>query len=159
MRASILLLALVFGPGAAPAPFNVPLRPAGLKYPWLRQPPSAAATVAARFPTPGGSRRVVAVQPGDLLIHGGRPGHAVLVVDVAENSVTHQKFMLLAQSYMPAQSIHLLRNIDDSRLGAWFAVPGPAQAEIDTPEWTFRHEELGRFEWLGQHHQAIARVF
>ena len=118
MRASLLLLALVFGPGAAPAPFDVPLRPAGLKYPWLRQPPSAAAMVAARFPAPGGSRRVVAVQPGDLLIHGGQPGHAVLVVDVAENSVTHQKFMLLAQSYMPAQSIHLLRNIDDPKLGA-----------------------------------------
>ena len=61
MRASLLLLALVFGPGAAPAPFDVPLRPAGLKYPWLRQPPSAATTVAARFPAPGGSRRVVTV--------------------------------------------------------------------------------------------------
>ena len=91
-------------------------------------------------------RPLMAVQPGDVLIHGGRPGHAVLVVEVAENSVTHQKFMLLAQSYMPAQSIHLLRNIDDPRLGAWFAIPGLAQAEIDTPEWTFRREELGHFE-------------
>ena len=44
-------------------------------------------------------RPLVEVQPGDVLIHGGRPGHAVLVVDVAKNSVTHQKFMLLAQSY------------------------------------------------------------
>jgi hypothetical protein len=86
------------------------------------------------------------VQPGDVLIHGGRPGHAVLVVDVAEHAVTHQRYVLLAQSYMPAQSIHVLRNIDEPRLGAWFAVPGAAPAEFDTPEWTFGSHELGRFE-------------
>ncbi|GAB3865319.1 DUF4846 domain-containing protein [Hymenobacter segetis] len=86
------------------------------------------------------------VQPGDVLIHGGAPGHAVLVVDVAENPTTHQKYVLLAQSYMPAQSIHVLRNIDAPALGAWFAVPGPAVAEFNTPEWTFAREELKRFE-------------
>ena len=86
------------------------------------------------------------VQPGDVLIHGGAPGHAVLVVDVAENPVSHQKYVLLAQSYMPAQSIHLLRNIEELRLGAWFAVPGPAEAAFYTPEWTFGRSELGRFE-------------
>lgn len=86
------------------------------------------------------------VQPGDVLVHGGAPGHAVLVVDVAENSVTHQKYVLLAQSYMPAQSIHVLRNLEAPALGAWFAVPGLAEAEFDTPEWTFAREELKRFE-------------
>jgi hypothetical protein len=67
-------------------------------------------------------------------------------VDVAEHAVTHQRYVLLAQSYMPAQSIHVLRNIDEPRLGAWFAVPGAAPAEFDTPEWTFGSHELGRFE-------------
>jgi Domain of unknown function (4846) len=86
------------------------------------------------------------VQPGNVLIHGGAPGHAVLVVDVAENRASHQKYVLLAQSYMPAQSIHVLRNINEPRLGAWFAVPGPAEAEFDTPEWTFAREELKRFQ-------------
>ncbi|WP_460619762.1 DUF4846 domain-containing protein [Hymenobacter ruber] len=86
------------------------------------------------------------VQPGDVLIHGGAPGHAVLVVDVAENPASHQKYVLLAQSYMPAQSIHVLRNVDAPALGAWFAVPGPADAEFDTPEWTFARAELKRFE-------------
>jgi hypothetical protein len=84
------------------------------------------------------------VAPGDVFIHGGAPGHAVLVVDVAENPVTHQKRMLLAQSYMPAQNIHLLRNTADPKLGAWFAVD-PAQAIVSTPEWDFKREELGRF--------------
>jgi hypothetical protein len=86
------------------------------------------------------------VQPGDVLIHGGAPGHAVLVVEVTESPATHQKYVLLAQSYMPAQSIHVLRNVDAPNLGAWFSVPGPNEAEFDTPEWTFARAELKRFE-------------
>ena len=89
-------------------------------------------------------RPLAQVQPGDVLIHGGAPGHAVLVVDVAENPKTHEKFMLLAQSYMPAQSIHVLRNVEAPKLGAWFAV-APAEATVSTPEWDFGREELGRF--------------
>jgi hypothetical protein len=80
------------------------------------------------------------VQPGDVLIHGGAPGHAVLVVDVAENPSTHEKFMLLAQSYMPAQSIHLLR----TERSAWFKVE-PEEVQVLTPEWPFEADELARF--------------
>ncbi|MFD1467118.1 DUF4846 domain-containing protein [Hymenobacter caeli] len=87
---------------------------------------------------------LAAVQPGDVLVHGGAPGHAVLVVDVAENPASGQRFMLLAQSYMPAQSIHVLRNVDEPALGAWFAVR-PAAAVMATPEWDFGAGELGRF--------------
>ena len=86
------------------------------------------------------------VQPGDVLIHGGAPSHAVLVVDVARNPATHRQYVLLAQSYMPAQSIHVLRNIEAPTLGAWFAVPEPNEPEFDTPEWTFGRVELKRFE-------------
>jgi hypothetical protein len=91
-------------------------------------------------------RPLAAVQPGDVLIHGGAPGHAVLVVDVAEHPTTHQKYLLLAQSYMPAQNIHILRNVEQPALGAWFAVPGPERTAFDTPEWTFGTHELGHFE-------------
>jgi hypothetical protein len=82
------------------------------------------------------------VQPGDVLIHGGAPGHAVLVVDVAENPKTHEKFMLLAQSYMPAQNIHILRN--DYGASPWFKVDTGAEL-VETPEWTFQNNELARF--------------
>ena len=86
------------------------------------------------------------VRPGDVFIHGGRPGHAVLVADVAENPRTGQRYLLLAQSYMPAQNIHVLRNVAHPALGAWFMVPGSTETLVETPEWTFAREELGRFE-------------
>jgi hypothetical protein len=85
-------------------------------------------------------------QPGDVLVHGGSPGHAVLVADAATNVRTGQRYLLLMQSYMPAQHIHLLRNVSQPTLGAWFAVPGPQATEFDTPEWPFASTELGRLE-------------
>ena len=62
----------------------------------------------------------------------------MLVVDEAENPISHQKYVLLAQS------IHMLHSIGVP--GAWFAVPGPAEAEFNTSEWTFAREGLKRFE-------------
>jgi hypothetical protein len=85
-------------------------------------------------------------QPGDVLVHSGRPGHAVLVADVAINPRTGQRYLLLLQSYMPAQDIHVLRNVFEPSLGAWFAVPRPQARQFDTPEWTFASSELGRFD-------------
>ncbi|RSK44476.1 DUF4846 domain-containing protein [Hymenobacter perfusus] len=86
------------------------------------------------------------VQPGDVLIRGGSPGHAVLVLDVAVQPGSGRRLALLAQSYMPAQQMHVLTNgWDDTGLGAWFLLD-PQAAQVNTPEWTFRRDELGRFE-------------
>ncbi|WP_218134638.1 DUF4846 domain-containing protein [Hymenobacter lapidiphilus] len=86
------------------------------------------------------------VQAGDVLIRGGSPGHAVLVLDVAEQPATGRRLVLLAQSYMPAQQMHVLTNLwDETGLGAWFYLD-PQQERVGTPEWTFRKTELGRFE-------------
>ncbi|WP_082017034.1 DUF4846 domain-containing protein [Hymenobacter sp. DG25B] len=86
------------------------------------------------------------VQPGDVLIRGGSPGHAVLVLDVAVQPGTGRKVALLAQSYMPAQQMHVLENVwNETGLGAWFELD-PRAPQVSTPEWTFRRDELGRFE-------------
>lgn len=82
-----------------------------------------------------------AVMPGDVFIHGGSPGHAVLVVDVAAKP-TGERVFLLAQSYMPAQDVHLLKN-PGSRIGPWY--PAEQSGSLDTPEWSFRYEDLKRF--------------
>jgi hypothetical protein len=84
------------------------------------------------------------IQPGDVFIRGGSPGHAVIVVDVAVNNSTGQKIFLLAQSYMPAQDIHVLLNPSDPELSPWYEVNLSAY-KIETPEWVFTSEELRRF--------------
>jgi hypothetical protein len=85
------------------------------------------------------------VMPGDAFVQGGFPGHAVLVVDVAANA-EGQRIMLLAQSYMPAQQIHLLRN---PRGGAspWYRLS--QRGKLVTPEWTFEMRHLRRFRARG----------
>ncbi len=84
-----------------------------------------------------------ALQPGYVWIQGGHPGHAVIVLDVVENPGTSERRFLLAQSYMPAQDIHVLRNpAGDS---PWYAVPGAGE-RLETPEWTFDRDELRRFD-------------
>ena len=84
------------------------------------------------------------VEPGDVFIHGGSPGHAVIVVDVAVNKTTDQKIFLIAQSYMPAQDIHVLINPADPGLSPWYKMD-PDDEMIRTPEWEFGVDEVKRF--------------
>lgn len=78
-------------------------------------------------------------EPGDVFIQGGSPGHGVIVVDVAR-AADGRTFLMLAQSYMPAQEIHILRG---PVAGAWYEL-GKGE-ELRTPEWTFRWEDRKRW--------------
>lgn len=80
---------------------------------------------------------------GDVFIQGGSPGHAVIVVDVAVNKDTGEKVFLLAQSYMPAQEIHVLKNLNEEGLSPWFSTD--FGEELVTPEWAFEQEMLMYF--------------
>ena len=79
---------------------------------------------------------------GDVFIRGGFPGHAVFVVDMAENRETNEKLFLLAQSYMPAQEIHILKSYSD--YNPWY--PLDFEGYLQTPEYTFSKSELARFK-------------
>jgi len=83
------------------------------------------------------------IRIGDVFVQGGFPGHAVLVVDIAVNSETGKKVFLLCQSYMPAQDIHILKNLNDSDLSPWYALSLTDTLYI--PEWTFLRSDLKRF--------------
>jgi len=89
-------------------------------------------------------KRLEDIEIGDVFILGGSPGHAVLVIDVAENTSSGDKAFMLAQSYMPAQQIHVLKNKENSVLSPWYLL-----SEIDnrlfTPEWTFDADQLMGF--------------
>jgi Domain of unknown function (4846) len=80
---------------------------------------------------------------GDVFIQPGYPGHAVIVVDIAQNPRTGNKAFLLAQSYTPAQDIHILTNPGDLALAPWYDIN--IGSELRTPEWTFARQNLRRF--------------
>ena len=85
------------------------------------------------------------IKAGDLFIKGGFPGHAVIVLDVAENIKTGDKIFLLAQSYMPAQSLHILKNFDhNTSLSPWY--PINLGAQLHTPEWDFDVKSLKKWK-------------
>lgn len=88
------------------------------------------------------SKNINEIAPGDVFIRGGFPGHAVIVMDVAENA-SGEKIYLLAQSYMPAQDIHILKNPNDEELSPWYKADD--KETIITPEYVFRKWELK--EW------------
>lgn len=80
---------------------------------------------------------------GDVWIKGGSPGHAVIVMDMCTDSSGNKLFML-AQSYMPAQDMHILKNIHEPGISPWFRLPAQGE-ELYTPEWTFAYGQLKRF--------------
>ena len=85
------------------------------------------------------------MQIGDVLILGGSPGHAVIVVDMAINTKTNKKLFIVAQSYMPAQDIHILINKNNPAISPWYELDATAE-QINTPEWDFfGNEQLKRF--------------
>lgn len=81
------------------------------------------------------------LKSGDVFIKGGFPGHAILVVDVAENSDGEKRFML-AQSYMPAQELQILINPLSESETPWFDLKNE---KLITPEWIFSFDQLKRF--------------
>ena len=83
------------------------------------------------------------IQAGDVFIHGGFPGHAVIVLDIAFNEKTEEKIFIIAQSYMPAQDIHILKNplVEKS---PWYSIK--FETSLETPEWTFEPTEAKRFK-------------
>ncbi len=81
----------------------------------------------------------IGIEAGDVIIRGGFPGHAVIVMDIAKNK-DGEKIYLLAQSYMPAQDIHVLINPMDENLSPWYKVS--EDNIIKTPEYLFYKKEL-----------------
>lgn len=84
-------------------------------------------------------RPISEMQIGDVFIRGGFPGHAVIITDMAANE-KGEKIFLIAQSYMPAQDIHILKNLNIEKINPWYRADD--YEEIYTPEYTFKKTEL-----------------
>lgn len=93
----------------------------------------------ARDLVPAETGRLMAISY--VLVQGGSPGHAVIAVDEADGP--DGVVVLLAQSFMPAQELHILVNPNEPSLSPWYRIP--EQGPLVTPEWIFREVKPMRF--------------
>jgi len=82
------------------------------------------------------------VLPGDLLVQPGAPGYAMMVVDMAENS-SGEKIFLLAQGFMPAQSIHIVKNPGNGQISLCYQFNSSI---IQIPNWKFQSTQFR--QWI-----------
>lgn len=88
------------------------------------------------------------LEGGDFVLQAGSPGHAVVILDIAENA-KGERVALLGQGFMPAQDFHVLT--DNHALGdgnVWFPLPDDSnpKATLDTPSWRpFARAQARRF--------------
>ncbi len=82
---------------------------------------------------------------GDVVVQGGAPGHAVMIVDKVVHSNGEVRYML-AQSYMPAQEIHILKSPVTGSV--WHSITSAER--LVTAEWTFESPKFGRFSAVNE---------
>ena len=82
------------------------------------------------------------IQAGDVFVVGGFPGHAVSVVDVITDKETGHKMFMLAQSFMPAQDNHILKNPETDYV--WYELKS-FMTHVRTPQYTFHINDLKRW--------------
>jgi hypothetical protein len=80
---------------------------------------------------------------GDMLIVGGSPGHVIMIADVITNEADEKRFLLF-QGNTPAQSVHLLKNLDDTSISPWYELK--LNSEISIPGYTFANSKFVRFK-------------
>ena len=80
---------------------------------------------------------------GDMLILGGSPGHIVMLGDEAINE-KGEKLFLLFQGNTPAQSVHLVKNLEDSKRSPWYNLK--MDAVIPVSNFTFYDSKFARFK-------------
>jgi hypothetical protein len=83
------------------------------------------------------------IRAGDIIISPGSPGHAVLIIDEAIND-SGVKVFLLANGYTPAQSIHILTNPWNRKIGPWYELD--VSGSLITARYTFQEVMIKRFQ-------------
>lgn len=87
---------------------------------------------------------VSALKIGDIFIVGGHPGHAMIIVDMAEDKFGN-KAILVAQSYMPAQDIHIVTNLCNKYTSPWYIINSKTKS-VSFPEYYFNINQIRRFK-------------
>jgi hypothetical protein len=77
-------------------------------------------------------------RPGDVLVQGGFPGHAVILLDVARQP-DGQTWLLVGEGFMPAQDAH----VQNGPMQGWW--PWDPEHGLDLPYWPMPAEALRRW--------------
>tara|TARA_R110002049_G_scaffold112834_2_gene262533 strand:+ start:231 stop:1070 length:840 start_codon:yes stop_codon:yes gene_type:complete len=80
---------------------------------------------------------------GDMLIKGGSPGHIVMIADEVVND-EGDKLFLLFQGNTPAQSVHLVKNLESTSISPWYQLKD--NAIIPVSNYTFGSAKFVRFK-------------
>lgn len=80
---------------------------------------------------------------GDMLIKGGSPGHIVMICDEVIND-NGEKLFLLFQGNTPAQSVHLVKNLENASISPWYQLED--DAVIPVSNYTFDSAKFVRFK-------------
>lgn len=83
------------------------------------------------------------LQVGDMLVYPGTPGHIIMIVDEVKNEAGEKRF-ILAQGNTPAQSVHMLKNPNDSKMNPWYELE--LDAYIEVPGYYFNSAKFIRFK-------------
>lgn len=83
------------------------------------------------------------MKTGDIIITPGSPGHTVIIVGVAQNGAG-KKIVLLAESYMPAQEVHIIKNPNNQQISPWYDVM-PNAEKLVTVKFVFNPVSVKRF--------------
>ena len=85
------------------------------------------------------------LQPGDILVDPGSPGHAVVLLDIAVSD-SGERIALIGQGFMPAQTFHVLSPERGHGRDAWFVLPMQTLGVVKTPSWrAFSRSDARRF--------------
>ncbi len=80
-----------------------------------------------------------AVEVGDIFVRPGRPGHAMMIVDVATSDEGGKVKVLLAEGGWPAQTFHVLRGPDGS---PWIMLTRSNGVDLGGARGRYRLDEL-----------------
>lgn len=86
------------------------------------------------------------IKAGDFLMKPGSPGHSVIIVGVAKN-YAGKKLYLLAESFMPAQDIHILINREKPQLSPWYELDVNSPKTV-TAKYIFKPTSIKRYKGI-----------
>ncbi len=80
---------------------------------------------------------------GDMMIKGGTPGHIVMICDEIVNAQGEKKYLIF-QGNTPAQSVHLVRNLQDDVYSPWYELE--KDKRIPVSNYVFGSAKFVRFK-------------